>query len=235
MATPTTPFESFYNNWLNRQEHLLSQLLEALSPEKSGGDHHLNSLIDQCFFQYRLYYHEKSNAAAAGGGGGGALLFLSPPWLTSFERSLLWLGEFRPSTVFRLLGGSVTDLTAEQSQRIEQVRRRTRREEIALTEAMAAIQESMASPGLLRLARATEAQIDGERMKVDEALESLKSAMLSVMMSADSLRGATVAGVVEALSPMQTVEFLVAAAQFQLNVRRWGRERDGIRMGIADQ
>ncbi|CAN0921931.1 Protein ZW2 [Linum grandiflorum] len=229
MATTstTTSFESFFNDWLTRQEHLLSQLLEATkSGEAAAGDHHLNALIDQCFFQHRLYYREKSNAATRGD----ALLFLSPPWLTSFERSLLWLGEFRPSTVFRLVSRSVKDLTADQCRRIEQVRRQTRREEIALTEAMATIQESMASPRLLRVARATAAQIDGERREVDEALESLKAAMLSVMMSADSLRGMTVAGVVEALSPMQTIAFLVAAAEFQLSVRRWGQEMDRTRI-----
>ncbi|CAI0464187.1 unnamed protein product [Linum tenue] len=227
MATATTPFESFFHQWVDRQETLLSQLLDALSPEKpEDGDHHLAALIEQSLSHYRLYYQEKSAAASRDG----ACLFLSPPWLSSFERSLLWLGEFRPSTVFTLLRRVVPDLTPDQIRAVEAVRAETRREERILTEAMAAIQESIASPAMLGLVRRTASQIDGERPQVDEAVDSLKSAMLSVMLSADSLRGVTVAGMVEALSPVQTAAFLVAAAEFQLSVRRWGRERDDQRV-----
>ncbi|XP_065880382.1 protein ZW2-like [Euphorbia lathyris] len=229
MPNPSGNYETF-SNWLNRQKTLLQQLLHAISPENpyNTAQQHSN-LIDLVLSHYTLYYQEKGIAARED-----PFLFLNPPWLTSFERTLLWLGDFKPSIIFRLVNSSVTDLTAEQSERIEQLKAVTRREERQLTERMAGIQESLASAPIYSLARRSHRLIDGEISWMEEAVEALKAAMLAILENADVLRRSTAANVVEILSPIQAIRFLAAGVNFQLEIRRWGQQRDWERASTSN-
>ncbi|KAJ4850511.1 hypothetical protein Tsubulata_030402 [Turnera subulata] len=224
MASVSETFGNFYNSWLTRQQALLDQLLLAIAPESEGSsnDDRQKQVIDQVLAHYKDYYEEKAKAASED-----VLTFLYPPWLTPFERTLLWLGDFKPSFIFRLLAVSVEDLTEEQRGRIEQVRVETRVMERELTDAMARVQESVAAPAFLSLARRFDRHIiDGELPNMVEVVEGLKNTMLQVMERADGLRVSTVGSVVEVLTPGQTLVLLAAAGQFQARIRRWGSQRD---------
>ncbi|KAJ9166414.1 hypothetical protein P3X46_021176 [Hevea brasiliensis] len=153
----------------------------------------------------------------------------NPPWFSSLEITLLWVGEFKPSVIFRLINNSLTDLTPEQRERIKQLKVEARREERALTETMERIQESLASPPILNLVRRYGRLIGGEVSEIEAAVDMLKTALLAVMESADALRGSTVANVVEVLSPTEAVRFFAAAAEFQLRMRRLGQHKDAER------
>uniref|UniRef100_A0A2N9GWC9 DOG1 domain-containing protein n=1 Tax=Fagus sylvatica TaxID=28930 RepID=A0A2N9GWC9_FAGSY len=120
----------------------------------------------------------------------------------------------------------VKDLTDEQTRRMEEVKAETKNGEKELTETLARLQQSVAAPPMVALARRIGRIMDGEISSLDSAIEALKTSMLRVLEDADSLRKSTVSKVVEILSPVQTLKFLAAAAQFQLQVRRWGMERD---------
>ncbi|EEF52193.1 Transcription factor HBP-1b, putative [Ricinus communis] len=196
----------YYNN-CSTQLHLV--MLENTEQHKH--------LIAQLLSHYKCYYEEKSNAARED-----VFLFMNPPWLSSFERTLLWLGGFKPLVMFRLINNSVTDLTPEQSERIEQVRFETRIEERALTETMASVQESLASPLILNLSRRFRQMIDGEVSEMEAALEGLKTAMFALSENADALRRSTAVNLLEVLSPAQAVRFLATALKFQLQVMRQG-------------
>ncbi|XWS24032.1 hypothetical protein CRYUN_Cryun28dG0066400 [Craigia yunnanensis] len=170
---------------------------------------------------YEQYLEEKSRAEKEE-----VFLFYSPPWLSSFEKTLLWVGGFKPFLLFKLLANSVTELTPEQEETIERVKYENRREERELTEAMATIQESVAIPPLLNLARRFGRLNDGEALELESAMETLKGRMLRTLERADKLRGSTARKVIEILSPVQTVKFLAASAEFQLKVRNWGLQKD---------
>lgn len=191
MTSPNGNFETFFNTWMNHQESLFQQLLVAIAPENAQNTELHKSLIAQIQSHYKLYYMEKMNATRDD-----AFVFLNPPWFSSFERTLLWLGEFKPSMIFKLIDRYLVDLTPDQRQRIEQVKYEARRQERALTETMAKIQESLASPPILNLARRHGRLIDGEVSEMEAAVEMLKMDMIAVMESADALRGWTVANVV---------------------------------------
>lgn len=102
----------------------------------------------------------------------------------------------------------------------------TRREERIVAGTMVSIQESLAGPSMLRRARQAGRLLYGEIGELDSAMEVLKGAMMGVLEKADELQVLTARKVVEILSPSQTVQFLVVAAQFQLRVRRRGMQRD---------
>ncbi|KAK6130783.1 hypothetical protein DH2020_035471 [Rehmannia glutinosa] len=223
-------FTSFLEGWLIRQESFFQELEALLSPV-DGFDRNLecSKIIPRVFSHYQEFYTEKARAA-----GGDAFLLISPPWLSSFEKSLLWISGFRPSMLFPIIERSVAeDLSAEQKQRIEAVRSETRRKEREFTQAMARIQETVAEPPLYGLMMSYEKVVNGETSDIDGAMEELKAAMMAVVENADALRGWTAAEVVGILSPVQSVKFLAAVSRFQLQARKWGMERDRERGNIT--
>ncbi|WCJ35638.1 RESPONSE TO ABA AND SALT 1 [Euphorbia peplus] len=229
MSNSNGNYETFFSNWVNHQKTLLQQLLQALSPQNPNTTALFSNLIDLVLSHYTLYYHEKGVAATED-----PFLFFNPPWLTAFERTLLWFGDFKPSLIFKLINRSVTDLTEEQSERIEHLRAVTKREERKLADRMAGVQESLASVPLYSLARRSFRLIDGEVSTMDEAVEALKAGVLAIMEKADVLRGSTAANAVEILNPVQGIRFLAAAIHFQLETRRWGQQRASASNGNGD-
>ncbi|KDP41541.1 hypothetical protein JCGZ_15948 [Jatropha curcas] len=232
MARPSENFETFFNGWLDRLQALSEQLRIAIEAENAQRTEYRKYLIDQVLSHYKLYYQVKVNAARED-----PFLFLNPPWLSSFERTLLWLGDFNPSVIFKLIDRSVTDLTPEQIERIKEVKLAIRREERVLSDTMASIQESLASPPILNLARRfgrSGRLIDGEVSEIEVAEDMLKTQVHNVLESADALRGLTVAKVLEILSPVQSVTFMIAAADFQLRMRRLGQQTDALRVASND-
>ncbi|XWS25440.1 hypothetical protein CRYUN_Cryun27aG0068500 [Craigia yunnanensis] len=91
---------------------------------------------------------------------------------------------------------------------------------------MATIQESVASPPLLNLVRRVGRLTDGEALKLESAMETLKSWMIRTLERADKLRSSTVRKVIETLSTVQAVKFLAASAEFQLRVWKWGLQKE---------
>ncbi|KAG4389414.1 hypothetical protein GLYMA_06G090900v4 [Glycine max] len=110
---------------------------------------------------YQQFMEEKSNVA-----NDDVYLLFSPPWLSAYERALLWIGDYKPSLIHRLVDGAVKGLTAEQRGRVERTRDKTKRAERELTEAVASVQESMASRRMLELTRV----VDGEIMEQERRL-----------------------------------------------------------------
>lgn len=207
-------FHKFYKEWFSRKHNLLHKLL-SLSDSDSD---HRNTVIHQVLSHYRQYLDRKSTLANHD-----VFLLFSPPWLSSYERTLLWISDYRPSLILRLVyGGAVTGVTAEQRLRLDQLKEETRKAERALTETMAGVQESVAGPAVLRLA----GRVGREMWEVEAAMDRVRRGMIGVVEKADELRVTTATKVVAILTPPQAVEFFTAAAQFQIRVRKWGLQRD---------
>ena len=107
---------------------------------------------------------------------------------------------------------------------MERVRGETKRAEREVSEVMASVQESMASPRMLALIRV----VDGEKTEQDSALRGLKEALRNVLERGDALRASTMRNVVEILNPPQTVQLLAATMRFQMRVRTHGLLRDEV-------
>ncbi|XP_047180561.1 protein ZW2-like [Vigna umbellata] len=209
-------FEAFYEEWLARHENFLQQLL-SVTPNDNDAEQRM--LIEQVMCHYQQFLEEKSNVA-----NGDVFLLFSPPWLSAYERSLLWIGDYKPSLILRLANGHVTGLTAEQREKMERVGDETKRAEREVSEAMASVQESMASPRMLVLVRV----VDGEKTEQQAAVQELKEALKKVFEKGDALRASTMRKVVEILIPPQTVQLLAATMRFQMRVRKNGLHLDEV-------
>lgn len=219
-----TSFENFFNGWLVRQERILDELLLAQEHCNESRDEDTKDLITRVLAHYQQYYEEKSKMAQRN-----IFLLFSPPWFSSFERSFLWIGGFKPALAFRLVNESVNDLTEEQRRRITILTGDTRVEEKMLNDELAKIQESVAAPPIIELARRQGQLRGGEVTEEEEAMEILRSPLERMVANADLLRTTTAATMVEILNPAQNVKFLTAATQLQLRIRSWGLQKDGER------
>ncbi|KAB2630503.1 transcription factor TGA7-like [Pyrus ussuriensis x Pyrus communis] len=204
-------FEAFYEGWLVRQEHFLDELLSAQQTIDEARDEDLQDLVSRVLFHYQQYYDEKSRL-----GQRDVLLVFSPTWYTSYERSLLWIAEYKPGIVFRLVTESVPDLSDQQRVRMARLREATRVEERALNDKLAKIHESVAAPPAGH----------GEIVEDDAVIKLLKSALETVVENANLLRTTMATKLVDLLSSGQAVKFFTAVMQFQLKIQSLGLERD---------
>ncbi|KAM0011079.1 putative transcription factor TGA like domain-containing protein [Helianthus debilis subsp. tardiflorus] len=211
-------FADFFERWEGQHRIYLDKLLQVAASE-SDDDAERESLVQQVLTHYQEYYDEKSIAAESD-----IFLMFSPPWLSSYERTLLWVTGFKPSVSFRLVKQSVgADLNEEQLERIAAVKEETRRMEGQIAQALARVQESVAAPTFCELVKREGSLVDGD---MENAMGALKVALLRVMRDADALRQQTGLQVLKVLSPAQKLKFLAGTSRFWLLSRRLGMERD---------
>ncbi|KAL7169627.1 hypothetical protein ACSBR2_034628 [Camellia fascicularis] len=209
-------FESFFESWLVRQEHYLDELLHH---SNSSSDSDLIDLVSRVLSHYQQYFDHKSIAAR-----NNVFLVFSPPWFTPFERTFLWIAGFKPGLAFRIVANSAGELTADQRRRMEELATETKAAEREVAEELARVQESVAAPPILEVAR-REGRKDGE-VREAEVVEGLRREMEAVLGKADLLRRKTAEKVVEMLSPVQGVRILAAATQLQLRIRMLGLQKE---------
>ncbi|KAL5992961.1 hypothetical protein ACLOJK_013881 [Asimina triloba] len=245
-------FRQFFEGWLGEQDGHLQELL-AVSRDASVGDQkeqedRLRPIVDRILRHYEQYYLVKSASAKQD-----VLLMFSPTWTSSLEDALLWIGGWRPTMAFHLLysksglqlearlpdilrglrSGDLGDLSPAQIARADEQQRQTIRKEMEISEKMAKLQESGADPTMVALSQATTgtALSEGEEESVDAALRGKKERLEAILEMADDLRMRTLRGVIQILRPLQTVHFLIAAAELHLRLREWGKIRDEMRTG----
>lgn len=74
-----------------------------------------------------------------------------------------------------------------------------------------------------QMANGGDDDLDGQ---IDNAIDKKEAGLVGVLQMADDLRINTLKEVVEILTPMQSVHFLIAAAELHLRVHEWGKKRD---------
>nr|GMC76703.1 transcription factor TGA1-like [Ipomoea batatas] len=155
------------------------------------------------------YYRVKSIAAKRD-----ILGVFTAPWATSLERSLHWIGGWRPTTVFHLI---YTESSILFESHIMDILRGLRNGDLGdLT------------PSQLR--RDGGSDIIG---MMSGNLEAKMEKLAEILEKADELRMKTITNLVELLTAQQAVEFLIAAAQLMFGIRRWGINHDRRRENVS--
>lgn len=257
MVTPENThhqtFHRFFERWLGELSTNLEQLVSAANHHQDDDniedDSTLRPLIDKVVDHYNDFYQAKSDGAKVD-----VILMFSPTWLTSLEDALLWIAGWRPTTAIQLLysklglqlEAKLTDLfpdfnsvnlgglSSSQINRIDELKRRTIREERIISEKMATLQESAADTPKVDLSNTISEMMrkdneDGRResdRKVESLMEPKKDELEKVLLMADGLRMKTLKAVVEILTPIQAVYFLIAAAELHLRLHDWGLKKD---------
>lgn len=198
---------------------------------------------------YEEFYKVKTSCAQ-----GNIFPVLSPPWNSPLEDAFVWIGGWRPSSAFQLLysvaglqlesrldgllrgatTGDLSYLSSEQLIRIDALHRKTIQEERAITEEIAKQQDKVADAEMVQLSHdmsrstgvegAANNSTDDDR--VDSIMKPREEGFHKVLEAADDLRIRTLKGVVDILSPRQAIHFLISAAELQLRLHDWGKQKE---------
>ncbi|CAN4092263.1 unnamed protein product [Withania somnifera] len=218
---------SYYENWLIRLQDFLEKL-NAISASYDGSEEEetINSnsseLVMQVLDHYQDYYVKIFKATNRD-----VFILASPPWYTSLEKTFIWMAGFKPSTLFQTSNYSIgSELTTEQRENLKRLKAETKREEKAIEKGMAEVQERVAEPPIFELMKKGEMLIDGEVSDLETIIDGMKQSMMSVIETADHLRGSTVRKFLDILRQNQAVKLLAAVAQFHLQARKLGLQMD---------
>ncbi|XP_058749576.1 protein DOG1-like 4 [Vicia villosa] len=214
-------FSEFYEKWISKLEEIHHQLLKASKREMVMNEQELQALVSKVTTHLKEYYTVKWNAAHED-----VVVFFSPTWVTPLENASLWITGWKPSTVFRVL--EKFDMSDEEKKKIEGLKMKTKMEEEKVEGEMERQQVAMADLKMVKLAkiscrgRKDDARVDG---LVDVALNGVFGGLEKVMKSSDCVRLKTVKGVLDVLSPIQSVHFLAAHIGMQLRLRQLGMNK----------
>ncbi|KAG8365544.1 hypothetical protein BUALT_Bualt18G0116100 [Buddleja alternifolia] len=242
MATSDERKEAcIYKEWMNIQKQELSELNQAI-PLNSNGfttDAELSQIIEKIMNNFQDYAQKRSVMARAD-----VSPYFSPPWCTSLQRSVLWIGGCRPSSYVRLIyalsgleiesqlsefiqgveTGDLGGLSGSQISMVDEFQGRIIREERKLATRMAGLQEDLSDHPLAGIV--VKSNGCGSNGDVEAALDKHGMAMAEILEEADKLRLNTMREITNILTPRQAVEFLSASKKLALCMQDWGRKRD---------
>ncbi|XP_057766417.1 protein DOG1-like 4 [Salvia miltiorrhiza] len=224
--TMSSSFQRFYDTWLEQLRQLVQQLRQApVPPTTEEQRQQLRQLVQKAISHYAEYYRSKAVGAKSD-----VLGFFSAPWTSTLERSLHWIGGWRPTTAFHLVytessilfeshvidilrgyhTGDLGDLSPAQFRRVSELQIQTVQRENDITDQLCDWQDEATEIVGIRYAG------------VDVKMEKLAA----ILEKADELRMKTIKSLVELLTLQQAAEFLVAAADLQFGIRAWGIQQD---------
>ncbi|KAG9140573.1 hypothetical protein Leryth_016064 [Lithospermum erythrorhizon] len=249
-------FSDFHEKWICKLEDLFQQLLLSVNVHKRIQSEHVlppennnyTALVNKLTTHHKEYYTIKWAAAHVN-----VVAFFAPVWLTPLENSYMWITGWKPSMFLKLLDslimqnqhqictsrGSLVDLSEEQLKNIESLRLKIKNEEGRVEREVERQQVAIADPNMVELAKlvsrtcmntinidesgCTMSKVGG---LVEVAMKNVMSGLEKVMKMADCVRLKTLKGVLDILSPEQSVHFLAATSLIQIQMRKWGKQRD---------
>ncbi|KAM0946090.1 putative transcription factor TGA like domain-containing protein [Dioscorea sansibarensis] len=203
--------------WLHQQDLLTNELTSA---RDSPNTPVLGAAIERALVRYEAYYRARAESIHAD-----PVRFFCAPGASPLERATQWVAGWRPSVFIHLLysesgirlqdqfddlldgvhSGDLGDLSPWQLGKVDEVQRRTIREEEEITQEMGELQVGL-----------------GEG---DWDLEEKVGILERIIKKADDLRMRTLKDIVDFLEPVQVVDLLVAAADFEIGMRCLGMDR----------
>ncbi|KAK9266215.1 hypothetical protein L1049_012418 [Liquidambar formosana] len=163
-----------------------------------------------------------------------------------YSKSGLQLEDRLADLICGLSTGDLADLSPTQLAQADELQRRTVREEKELTGKLAKQQERVADSSMVELSHiATELIRSGQTSqnaaggggledgRVESTLAPKEEGLEEVLARADDLRLRTLKAVIEILTPIQAVHFLIAAAELHQRLHEWGKQRDAKQNGAA--
>ncbi|KAJ4893642.1 transcription factor-related [Raphanus sativus] len=226
--TAIESFKKFQHSWVEQIHHHLNHLRSVQNHHRNsatGDEQRLKEAVERAMELCREYHRAKLVTTEKD-----VIGLMAAPWSSALERSLHWVGDWRPTTLFHLVytessilfesrivdilrgfrTGDLSDLSPSQFRTVSELQCETVKEENAITEELSEWQDDASD-----LVMGTVSDLDQRIRRLGE-----------IVHRADDLRLRTITGVVELLSPLQQAEFLIAAAELRTGVSGWGSSHD---------
>ncbi|KAI3721039.1 hypothetical protein L2E82_32042 [Cichorium intybus] len=91
-------FQTFFQEWVTQLELYFYQLLHLLQSLDQQDESKHKQLVCRVMAHYHEYFLAKAQVSSRN-----VFLLLSPPWLSSYERTFLWVAGFKPGLALNVV------------------------------------------------------------------------------------------------------------------------------------
>ncbi|KAJ6381015.1 hypothetical protein OIU77_029837 [Salix suchowensis] len=129
-------FDMEYGRWLEEHHRLMCELRAAV--QEHIPENELRLFVDNCLAHYDEMMNLKIMVARTD-----VFHLVSGMWKTPAERCFMWMGDFRPSELIKIIVGQVEPLTEQQILGICGLQQSTQENEDALSQGLEALNQSL--------------------------------------------------------------------------------------------
>ncbi|XP_009626969.1 bZIP transcription factor TGA10-like [Nicotiana tomentosiformis] len=137
MSSDAAVFDMEYARWVEEHHRLICELRSAVVEEHLP-ENELRMYVDNCLTHYDQIMNLKSMLAKSD-----VFHLVSGMWKTPAERCSIWMGDFRPSELIKIILSQIEPLTEEQFVGICGLQQSTQEAESALSLGLEALNQSL--------------------------------------------------------------------------------------------
>ncbi|KAL3819893.1 hypothetical protein ACJIZ3_005798 [Penstemon smallii] len=135
-SSDATVFDMEYAHWLEEHHRLMVELRNAVHDHLPENE--LRILVDNCLAHYNRVMNLKSMIAKSD-----VFHLFSGIWKTPAERCFIWMGDFRPSDLIKIIISQIEPLTEQQLMGICGLQQSTQKVEETLSQGLEALNHSL--------------------------------------------------------------------------------------------
>ncbi|KAJ3691950.1 hypothetical protein LUZ60_012300 [Juncus effusus] len=217
----------FFKDWFHQLQDICGEM-KSVRSSGTRDEAKIKAQIDKTVKHYDMFYRARFDMCRSD-----PVFGFITPWATSIERCVVfWLGGWRPNIIVHLLysesshhferqlqdvlhgagSGDIGDLSPIQLTTIDSLQRRTIQEEDAIDEKINQLHGEMVN------------RFNESKFGISDVTSRIKE-MISW---ADDLRVRTLHSAIGILRPIQALDLLIAVADFEIGLRKYGQKQDGL-------
>ncbi|OVA02097.1 Transcription factor TGA like domain [Macleaya cordata] len=237
---PQEQLHRCFQSWINQQAKDLNELDQAVREDRRN-EERLKTLAEKNIKHFQEYHEKrfllvKEDPPSS----------FSPTWCTPFENSFLWIAGCRPTLAIQLVytlcgseleahlteflegvrSGNLGELSSVQLGLIDELHCKIVREEEEISNRLERLQEYIGEQQLALVTDESTQQVCNESIEeMSRAIDAHAVELARIWEEADRLRLNTMKELIVILTPLQAVDFLVAAKKLYLSMHEWGQNR----------
>ncbi|CAN4118414.1 unnamed protein product [Withania somnifera] len=207
ISSDAAVFDMEYTRWLEEHHRLMYELRNAVTDHFPENE--LRMYVENCLTHYHEIMNLKSMLVKSD-----VFHLISGMWKTPAERCFIWMGDFRPSELIKIILSQIEPLTEQQFVGICGLQQSTQEAEEALSQGLESLNQSVsdtiASDALLANCPQNMANYMGQMAVAINKLSTLEG----FVRQADNLRHQTIHRLHQILTSRQAARCFLAIAEY---------------------
>ncbi|XP_008443081.2 bZIP transcription factor TGA10 isoform X2 [Cucumis melo] len=205
LSSDAAVFDIEYGRWQEEHHRLMCELRAAV--QEHLPENELRLYVDSCLAHYDEVLNLKMMVAKSD-----IFHLVSGMWKTPAERCFMWMGDFRPSELIKIIMGQIEPLTEHQILNICALQQSTQESEEALSQGLEALNQSL-SDTITSDSLSSPPNMANYMGQMTLAINKL-STLEGFVRQADNLRHQTVHRLQQMLTTRQAARCLLAIAEY---------------------
>ncbi|CAK9322878.1 unnamed protein product [Citrullus colocynthis] len=205
LSSDAAVFDIEYGRWQEEHHRLMCELRAAVQEQLPENE--LRLFVDSCLAHYDEVLNLKMMVAKSD-----VFHLVSGMWKTPAERCFIWMGDFRPSELIKIIMGQLEPLTEHQILNICALQQSTQESEEALSQGLEALNQSL-SDTITSDSLSSPPNMANYMGQMTLAINKL-STLEGFVRQAENLRHQTIHRLQQMLTTRQAARCLLAIAEY---------------------